>query len=73
MFKTIFKVLGGLIITLLMGSVAYISVTIPEGFSGFVTMASAVSGLNKSVNEVDQSDFTLPEGFEVNIVAKNLA
>ena len=52
---------------------AYILVTIPEGVSGFVTMASAVSGLNKSVNEVDQSDFTLPEGFEVNIVAKNLA
>lgn len=52
---------------------AYILVTIPEGVSGFVTMASAVSGLNKSVNEVDQSGFTLPEGFEVNIVAENLA
>ena len=52
MFKTIFKVLGGLIITVVIGSVAYISVTIPGGVGGFVGrgLGRCVSDFNSNTS-----------------------
>ena len=72
MLKTILKLFSGLVITLLVGTAVYISVTIPGGIGGFWTMVTSVSGMNKSDNQVEEALFTLPEGFEVEIVAENL-
>ena len=72
MLKTMFKYLFGLIITLVVGLAIYISVTIPGGIGGFWTMLTSVSGMNKSDNQVEETVFTLPEGFELDIVAENL-
>ena len=72
MLKTIFKLLSVAVITVLIGSTAYISASVPGGISGFWTMVSAVAGLNKSEEAVDHNIFDLPEGFKVDIVAENL-
>ena len=72
MLKTILKLFSGLVITLLVGTAVYISVTIPGGLGGFCTMVTSVSGMNKSDHQVEEALFTLPEGFEVEIVAENL-
>ena len=72
MLKTTLKLFSGLVITMLVGTAVYISVTIPGGIGGFWTMVTSVSGMNKSDNQVEEALFTLPEGFEVEIVAENL-
>ena len=72
MVKSIIKVLSGLLITAVVIASLYIGVTVPGGISGFWTMISAVSGLNQSADTVNNSAFSLPAGFEVDIVAEDL-
>ena len=72
MFRSIIKALSGILITAIVIASLYISVTVPGGISGFWTMISAVSGLNQSADTVENSAFSLPAGFHVDIVAEDL-
>ena len=74
MIKKIIKNVLIAFTVLLIGITAALALTIPGGLKGTWVMLSAVTGLNNAEppKQIQDSGFTLPEGFELELFADNL-
>ena len=74
MIKKLVKSLLIAIAVLLIGITASLAVTMPGGLKGTWVMLGAVTGLNNATPpaQLNDSGFTLPKGFEIELFADNL-
>lgn len=72
MIKQIAKGAGVLLLTIIIAGTGYIAAITPGGLTGFWLMASTVAGLNTSAQAAEESNFVLPAGFNLELVAQDL-